>query len=466
MGGHEFPDLIFSLLFSSVLLGSLLATVDKIDMKDVSVVILSQPNSYHAKKAQQLKDILLQQAKELEDAKDNLNVILLHEKWQISGAWTVLPIIPSLAKQMSKSSWVFFCEDGTQIDLKKLLKVLNKYDAKKKHFLAKGLIDQDNTIIHHFFRQDGFLYPDFAAGFALSKPLMKDLGRRIEERETKYDFSIDTKHEIAKFIWDEGKGVAVTNVREFCTEKNEGDCATTYREKIPNCGPAADLTSTFFAVKTCEKFHKDRVPVVKSTWAKDVKHIEYYSDLKDSSIPTIDLGVENTERGHCGKTHAILKRAFNHPEISKKDWLVIADDDTLFSIPRLQKVLACYNPTEPVALGERYGYGTSVGRGYDYITGGGGMVFSRAAVKLLMGSGGFRCPSNDSPDDMLLGMALQELGIPATHSPLFHQARPDDYSTGYLSHQKPVSFHKHWNCDPYKVYEEFLKESPLKRDEL
>lgn len=27
-----------------------------------------------------------------------------------------------------------------------------------------------------------------------------------------------------------------------------------------------------------------------------------------------------------------------------------------------------------------------------------------------------------------------------------------DYPKDYLSHQVPVSFHKHWNIDPVKVY--------------
>ena len=45
------------------------------------------------------------------------------------------------------------------------------------------------------------------------------------------------------------------------------------------------------------------------------------------------------------------------------------------SIPRLQILLSCYNPSEPVCLGERYGYGLSQG-GYSYITGGGGWVLT------------------------------------------------------------------------------------------
>ena len=28
-----------------------------------------------------------------------------------------------------------------------------------------------------------------------------------------------------------------------------------------------------------------------------MKHVEYYSETRDDSVPTIDLGVANTERG-------------------------------------------------------------------------------------------------------------------------------------------------------------------------
>lgn len=39
------------------------------------------------------------------------------------------------------------------------------------------------------------------------------------------------------------------------------------------------------------------VPVVKETWAKDAALLEFYSDIADSTIPTIYLGVPNTESG-------------------------------------------------------------------------------------------------------------------------------------------------------------------------
>lgn len=40
-------------------------------------------------------------------------------------------------------------------------------------------------------------------------------------------------------------------------------------------------------------------------------------------------------------------------------------------------------------------------------------------VRLL--DSGCKCYSNDAPDDMVLGMCLNALGLPVTHSPLFHQ---------------------------------------------
>lgn len=121
------------------------------------------------------------------------------------------------------------------------------------------------------------------------------------------------------------------------------------------------------------------------------------------------------------------------------------------SLPRLRRLLRCYEPKEAVSLGERYGYGL-VHNGYSYTTGGGGwgwnrnvfvlsklrrahvwgssdsgflccvrrMVLSRVAVSRLVSSG-CSCYSDDAPDDMVLGRCLTSLGVPITHSPLFHQ---------------------------------------------
>lgn len=48
------------------------------------------------------------------------------------------------------------------------------------------------------------------------------------------------------------------------------------------------------------------------------------------------------------------------------------------------------------------------------------MVLSRVAASRLLSSG-CSCYSDDAPDDMVLGRCLTSLGVPITHSPLFHQ---------------------------------------------
>ncbi|RMC07236.1 hypothetical protein DUI87_16693 [Hirundo rustica rustica] len=388
-------------------------TISKIgrELKGIVFVIQSQSNSFHSKRAEDLKRDILKQAVDL--GKELPTVLLIHQIDRHEGAWTILPLMTDFSVTYGRNtSWMFFCEEDTRIQVVKLLETLRRFDKSKEWFLGKALYDEESTIIHHYAFAENptvFKFPDFAAGWALSIPLVNKLAKKLKSEPLKSDFTIDLKHE----------------------------------------GEPVNKEDVFVAVKTCRKFHGDRIPVVKQTWEREAALIEYYSDYADISIPTIDLGIPNTDRGHCGKTFAILERFLNHTS-ARTPWLVVVDDDTLISIFRLRQLLSCYDPNEPVFLGERYGYGLGTG-GYSYITGGGGMVFSRTAVQKLLASK-CRCYSMDAPDDMVLGMCFSGLGIPITHSPLFHQARPMDYPKDYLSHQIPISFHKHWNIDPVKVY--------------
>uniref|UniRef100_A0A672ME21 Fringe-like glycosyltransferase domain-containing protein n=1 Tax=Sinocyclocheilus grahami TaxID=75366 RepID=A0A672ME21_SINGR len=422
------------------------------DLRDVVFVIQSQRNSFHVRQAEKLRKDLLLQTQALQEYKMSLKLLIMQNVF----------FSFSLSSQFGKnSSWIMFLEEDTRVKLEKLHEVLKTFDRRKEWFLGKPLHDEESTIIHHYAFSENpaaFQYPDFSAGWALSIPLVNRLTSKIEEEPLKSDFTIDLKHEVALYIWEDGKGPRLKGVPELCTIPEHNPraqyCATTVSSQSPLCGQPVKSDNIFIAVKTCKKFHSDRVPVVKKTWGKQASLLEYYSDYADPSIPTINLGVPNTERGHCGKTFAILRR-FLSSHVPNTDWLLIVDDDTLISLPRLQALLSCYDFSEPVCLGERYGYGLGQG-GYSYITGGGGMVFSREAVVQLLASG-CKCYSNDAPDDMVLGMCLNALRVPVTHSPLFHQARPEDYAKEFLAHQTPISFHKHWNIDPIAVFNKWLK---------
>uniref|UniRef100_A0A8C1XFZ8 Beta 3-glucosyltransferase a n=1 Tax=Cyprinus carpio TaxID=7962 RepID=A0A8C1XFZ8_CYPCA len=391
----------------------------QLDLREVVFVIQSQRNSFHVQQAEKLRKDLLLQAQALQESPPV--ILLLHTLTDNEGDWSILPLLPYLSSQFGKnSSWIMFLEEDTRVKLHKLHEVLKKFNCRKEWFLGKPLHDEESTIIHHYAFSENpaaFEYPDFSAGWALSISLVNSLTSKIEEEPLKSDFTIDLKHEVALYIWEDGKGPRLTGVPELCTlpehKPRAQYCATTVSSHSPVCGQPVKSDNIFVAVKTCKKFHSDRVPVVKKTWAKQASLLEYYSDYADPTIPTINLGVPNTERGHCGKTFAILRRYLSS-HVPKTDWLLIVDDDTLIR-----------------------------------------MVFSREAVVQLLASG-CKCYTNDAPDDMVLGMCLNALRVPVTHSPLFHQARPEDYAKEFLAHQTPISFHKHWNIDPIAVFNKWL----------
>ncbi|KAL3856690.1 hypothetical protein ACJMK2_011415 [Sinanodonta woodiana] len=423
---------------------------------------LTQSEGYHANRAKAFQKHFNDQIKHLE--KENRPLLYLsHKKWADIGTWTLFPLLTIFAEKFSKKSWFFICEEETRIDLPKLRGLLQQFNSSQDLFLGKPLRDQEPTIIHHFSDPKLFTYPDPAAGFLLSYPLVKKLADRLPDTGFRTDFNIDPKHELAKYIYQDGNGVRMTEVPELCTDNENAQCVTSYPVKFPDCGKPVKEGDFFVAVKTCEKYHKDRVSVVKNTWGKETENIEYYSHVEDPSIPTIDLGVQNTEHGHCGKTLAIMKRFISNPKTSQIPWLIIVDDDTIISIKRLKRLLACYDSSQSLAVGERYGYNVVSGIGYSYITGGGGMIFSNKMAQKFAAE--CPCPRDDSPDDMILGLCLKRFGIPVTHTPYLHQARPNDYSVDFLSHQIPVSFHKHWMNDPYQVYQMLQDEGRSSSDE-
>ncbi|KAJ1354401.1 hypothetical protein KIN20_036816 [Parelaphostrongylus tenuis] len=140
-------------------------------------------------------------------------------------------------------------------------------------------------------------------------------------------------------------------------------------------------------------------------------------------------------------------------------------DDTLIGISRLLRLLSCYNSNEKIIIGERYGYGFSTpgSTGYDYPTGGSGMVFSTPAVQTIASE--CACPADDSPDDMIIGVCARKTGIVIVHNAAFHQARHIDYPESYIRRIPPISFHKFDDIDPFSVYKTYLYEPSTARKE-
>ncbi|XP_053693637.1 beta-1,3-glucosyltransferase isoform X1 [Sabethes cyaneus] len=463
---------------------------------EISYLVLSQSSAFYARRALALRQsILEQQAKlakfndqpvppELGTHSSSDNVHLSHELFaDHEGSWAITPILKHIRASILKAShagtrWLIICEENSQVNVSLLAHHLSKEDYRQELFLGYPLYDREATIIHHFafFKNpSSFLYPYLRAGVALTVPLVDRLIQVLSSAgSTLTEFIIDAAHEFALLAWNRGTGSRLTPVSYLCA-RFDNTCAiyagptVATEATIAETGEpvASGAPHILFAVKTCAKFHEERVPVLLHTWAQYVRHLRLYSDTGDVSIPTIATSIPNTSIGHCAKTleilHLINEEIFHNSSLADVRWIMLVDDDTILSPSALVRHLSCFDFNKDVYLGERYGYhllttrgdGTAEsGYGYNYITGGGGIVISVTILDALLRS--CECPSASSPDDMIIAACLYRLGVRPVHSPLFHQARPSDYPPEILGPDS-ISFHKHWQIDPYHVYNRWFR---------
>lgn len=310
------------------------------------------------------------------------------------------------------------------------------------------------SIIHHYSTEPK--YPQSHCGFALSGGLLQRLMSDLQTNPLRSQQTIEPVWELAK--WIQGVQVDISDRRDtFCAEEAE-HCATWVRDTdahrdFGNLSPA----EVVIGVKTVEKFHESRIPLIREFWGKaSLAEVVYLSNKPfsgETSATHVDLSVEfgdavdpareatSSGSGHCSKMQALLQHLWRHR--SGKRWYVVTDDDTLLNVPRLLQVLASYDDREPFYVGERYGWSHTRREGTNYITTGGGMALSSAALDRLMSCNFCVCPSADAPDDMTLGQWFKKLGVPATHEEGFHQAEPHNYHPEILQHAEvPISFHR------------------------
>ncbi|XP_053672110.1 beta-1,3-glucosyltransferase [Anopheles nili] len=458
---------------------------------ELSFLVLSQPARYNAARARHLRRSIIDQIRELDQEiapNEPDNVFLTHELFpEREGAWAITPILGHIRTAVLKSAhrtarWLIVCEEQSHVNVSLLAHHLAEEDYREKLFLGYPLYDREATIIHHFafFKNPtSFLYPYLRAGIALTVPLVDHLLELLPDgapRPALSDFFIDAAHEFALLVWQRGKGYPLQPRRYLCA-KAQPHCAihgaAWNHEGLPSTrhsdddnesissDTSTDVDHIMFAVKTCHKYHKDRIPALKNTWTKYVQHLRYFSDTDDPSIPTVVTSVPNSSAGHCAKTLEILQLIGDELRFNSSlhpvRWVMLVDDDTILSSSSLARFLSSYDPNRDLYLGERYGYHLmGSDGGYSYVTGGGGIVLSVAILDALQRT--CECPSASSPDDMILAACLQRLGVRPIHSPLFHQARPSDYPPEVLDRHHTVSFHKHWQIDPQQVYNRWFRQ--------
>lgn len=74
------------------------------------------------------------------------------------------------------------------------------------------------------------------------------------------------------------------------------------------------------------------------------------------------------------------------------------------------------NISQPTILGEIYRFRA---QGFNYPTGGAGILINRVALRILAQS--CNCPRPDAPDDMVIGACAEENKVVLIHVPQMHQ---------------------------------------------
>ena len=110
-----------------------------------------------------------------------------------------------------------------------------------------------------------------------------------------------------------------------------------------------------------------------------------------------------------------MKILFFYSKLKKTTTIVF----NTYSVSTLLGYLRRFDANADIYLGERYGFQLFSPNGFNYITGGGGIVFSLSVIEKLVHI--CRCPSPTSPDDMIIALCLQRIGIEPIHSSRFHQ---------------------------------------------
>ncbi|XP_064391581.1 beta-1,3-glucosyltransferase-like [Halichondria panicea] len=426
---------------------------------DVVITIVTPDSPWHTQQAVR---------KQEQWSKHGATVILSTQLSTEGAPWTLTPLLAPLAEGYGSALWFVLVTEWTLVNVDQLDTALSTYDPHKEWYIGHSVEDSEPVIVHHFNTPHSLAFPLLHSGIILSAPALKRMATLSGSFNP--SFNIDPVFEFSLFlkylhtpVYKElhpspspphPDGLLLTHLPALCTTPLTPHCATGVSLQ-QNCSGRLNVESVFFAVKTCGKFHKTRLPVVWDTWAAGLPEscIGYYSDFADERFKTTSLGIPNTEKGHCGKMAAILQ-LFEREQMTH-DWLVVADDDTLLSVDRLLEVLRCYDSSRPVLMGDLYGYTAHRVGGSSFVSGGGSMVLSSVAVRSFV-STGQRCPTRDYADDMLLGMAAKSLGWDVVQSPFFHQDQPRSYPQAVIEAQKAVSFHRHSPMDPATVYSQYL----------
>ena len=116
---------------------------------------------------------------------ENPNIYLLDTELRDAGGWTIFPILNPLMKMVPEDTeWFLFLNEHGSVDPVVLEELLARQNHDERVFLGKALHDKHPVIIHYFDTNLNLKYPDFSAGFVMSKALIEDIIVQIDTNGT------------------------------------------------------------------------------------------------------------------------------------------------------------------------------------------------------------------------------------------------------------------------------------------
>ncbi|XP_040001318.1 beta-1,3-N-acetylglucosaminyltransferase lunatic fringe-like [Xiphias gladius] len=209
-------------------------------------------------------------------------------------------------------------------------------------------------------------------------------------------------------------------------------------------GPAEHLTPAdlFIAVKTTERYHRQRLELLLDTWiSRNMQQTYVFTDGKDEELrKRMGAYLINTNCSAAHNRQALsCKMALEYDTFitSGKKWFCHVDDDNYVNVGSLLKLLSQYSHTQDVYIGrpslerpieatERLGTAEMKQVRFWFATGGAGFCLSRGLalkMKPWASDGTFMATAEHIrlPDDCTVGYIVDALlGVGLIRSALFH----------------------------------------------
>ncbi|EDW04467.1 GH12988 [Drosophila grimshawi] len=168
-------------------------------------------------------------------------------------------------------------------------------------------------------------------------------------------------------------------------------------------------------VMTNPNNHKLKARHVKRTWGKRCNILLFMSSEADDELPTVKLDVGEGRENLWRKVKEAFKYVYRH-HFNDADWFYKADDDTYAVIENLRYMLYPYNPETPVHFGHKFKPYVDQG----YMSGGGGYVLSREALRRFVVQGipnpKMCLPGTVVNEDIEIGKCMENLNVTAGDS--------------------------------------------------